>query len=95
MAEQSNELRMLRSAMPQDIDSVLSLWRVSGGPSSVSDTRDGIARLLTRDPESLLVAELGGVVVGSLIAAWDGWRGSFYKLVVHPSTDVRVSPPSY
>ncbi|HEY5286081.1 MAG TPA: GNAT family N-acetyltransferase [Solirubrobacteraceae bacterium] len=50
----------------------------------MSDTPDGIARLLTRDPDALLVAELGGVVVGSLIAAWDGWRGSFYKLVVHP-----------
>ena len=23
-------------------------------------------------------------VVGSLIAAWDGWRGSFYRLAVHP-----------
>ena len=23
-------------------------------------------------------------MVGSLIAAWDGWRGSFYRLAVHP-----------
>jgi ribosomal protein S18 acetylase RimI-like enzyme len=22
--------------------------------------------------------------VGALIAAWDGWRGSFYRLAVHP-----------
>jgi hypothetical protein len=29
-------------------------------------------------------AEADGVVIGSLIAAWSGWRGSFYKLVVHP-----------
>jgi len=77
-------VRVLRSATPRDIDSVLSLWRASGGPSSVSDTPEGIARLLARDPDALLVAESGGVVVGSLIAAWDGWRGSFYKLVVHP-----------
>jgi ribosomal protein S18 acetylase RimI-like enzyme len=75
---------VLRSATSQDIDSVLNLWRVSGGPSSVSDTPDGVARLLTRDPDALLIAESGGVPVGSLIAAWDGWRGSFYKLVVHP-----------
>jgi ribosomal protein S18 acetylase RimI-like enzyme/8-oxo-dGTP pyrophosphatase MutT (NUDIX family) len=74
----------LRSANPQDISSVLNLWRIAGGPLSVSDTPEGIARLLTRDPDALLVAESGGVVVGSLIAAWDGWRGSFYKLVVHP-----------
>lgn len=77
-------VRVLRSATPRDIDSVLSLWKASGGPSSVSDTPESIARLLARDPDALLVAESGGVVVGSLIAAWDGWRGSFYKLVVHP-----------
>ena len=29
--------------------------------------------LLNADPEALLVAEVDGVVVGSLIAAWDGW----------------------
>lgn len=23
-------------------------------------------------------------LVGSLIAVWDGWRGSFYRLAVHP-----------
>jgi predicted MFS family arabinose efflux permease len=38
--------------------------------------------LLNADPEALLVAEVDGVVVGSLIAAWDGWRGSFYRLAV-------------
>jgi hypothetical protein len=27
------------------------------------------------DTEALLVAELDGVVVGGLIAAWAGWRG--------------------
>jgi ribosomal protein S18 acetylase RimI-like enzyme len=27
---------------------------------------------------------VGGAVIGSLIAAWDGWRGSFYRLAVHP-----------
>jgi ribosomal protein S18 acetylase RimI-like enzyme len=75
---------MIRSANPQDIDSVLSLWRASDGPASVSDTPEGIARLLARDSDALLVAESGGVVIGSLIASWDGWRGSFYKLVVHP-----------
>lgn len=23
-------------------------------------------------------------MIGSLIATWDGWRGSFYRLAVHP-----------
>lgn len=75
---------VLRSAGSRDIGAVLSLWALGGGPSSVTDTADAIADLLTRDPGALLVAESGSAVVGSLIAAWDGWRGSFYKLVVHP-----------
>jgi len=75
---------VLRSANPRDIDSVLSLWEVAGGPSSTSDTPEGLARLLAQAPEALLLAESGDGLIGSLIAAWDGWRGSFYKLVVHP-----------
>jgi ribosomal protein S18 acetylase RimI-like enzyme len=34
------------------------------------------------DEGSLLVAELDGVLVGALIAAWDGWRGNMYRLAV-------------
>ena len=41
-------------------------------------------RLVERDLDSLLLAEAGGRIVGSLIVAWDGWRGSFYRLAVHP-----------
>ena len=26
-----------------------------------------------------------GEVVGSLIGAWDGWRGSLYRLATHPA----------
>lgn len=76
--------RTIRGATVRDIPSVLSLWETAGSPQSVSDTREGLSRLLARDRDALLLAEAGGVVVGSLIAAWDGWRGSFYKLAVHP-----------
>jgi len=27
---------------------------------------------------------MGEEIIGSLIVAWDGWRGSFYRLAVHP-----------
>jgi hypothetical protein len=67
----------IRNANEEDIPAVLDLWAAADSPPSVSDSPDGLARLLSADPEALLVAELGCVVVGSLIAAWDGWRGSF------------------
>lgn len=75
---------MIRIAAEDDIASVLDLWVASGSQPSVSDSPDGLARLLADDPQALLVAELDGVLAGSLIAAWDGWRGSFYRLVVSP-----------
>ena len=36
-------------------------------------------------PESLLVAELDGTVVGAVIAGWDGVRGWIYHLAVDDS----------
>lgn len=39
---------------------------------------------MARDPESLLIATVDEVTIGSLIVGWDGWRGSFYRLAVHP-----------
>lgn len=66
-----------------DIESVLALWHSAQTRPSSTDSELALARLLERDPNSLLVAE-GDGIVGSLIAGWDGWRGSFYRLAVHP-----------
>jgi ribosomal protein S18 acetylase RimI-like enzyme len=74
----------IRSAGAQDIAAVLDLWIAAGSLPSVTDSRDGLAQLLAADAQALRVAELDGVLAGSLIAAWDGWRGSFYRLAVHP-----------
>ena len=68
-----------------DSAAVLALWRDAEGPPSPTDNEEGVRRMLGRDPDALLVAESGGVVVGALIAAWDGWRGSFYRLAVDPA----------
>jgi len=74
----------IRSAVKEDFAPVLALWVTAGGPATVTDTLEGLSRLSGADRGALLVAEWDGIVVGSLIAAWDGWRGSFYRLAVHP-----------
>lgn len=74
----------IRSAGEQDIAAVLELWAMAGSLPSVSDSPEGLARLLAADPQALLVAERDGSLAGSLIAAWDGWRGSFYRMAVSP-----------
>jgi ribosomal protein S18 acetylase RimI-like enzyme len=74
----------VRHATPSDIDTVLLFWRTAAEGTSISDDRDGVARLLDRDPEALLLAEREGVLLGTVIAGFDGWRCHAYRLAVHP-----------
>ncbi|MEU4998076.1 GNAT family N-acetyltransferase [Streptomyces sp. NPDC021622] len=74
----------IRCATPSDIDTVLRFWREAAEGTSISDDRAGVARLVERDPEALLIAERDGVVAGTAIAGFDGWRCHLYRLAVHP-----------
>jgi ribosomal protein S18 acetylase RimI-like enzyme len=75
----------IRAAVPADIDAVLDLWsRARSVVATTPDTPEALAALLARDPGALLVAEADGLVVGTLIAGWDGWRGDMYRLAVAP-----------
>ena len=74
----------IRSAGCADTKEVLALWAAAGVAPGVSDTQHGLASLLATDPDALLLAESHDGVVGSLIATWDGWRASFYRLAVQP-----------
>ncbi|MFF0483522.1 GNAT family N-acetyltransferase [Streptomyces sp. NPDC004435] len=75
----------IRTAVPADAESVLAFWRESAEGTSISDDVDGVRRLLDRDPEALILAVDGDRIVGSVIAGWDGWRASLYRLAVLPS----------
>ena len=74
----------IRSAALSDIDAVLAFWGEAAEGTSISDDRDGVARLITRDPDALILAERDGRLVGSVIAGFDGWRCHLYRLAVHP-----------
>lgn len=63
---------------------MLALWIAAGSVPTVTDDEGSLRALLARDPGALLLARAGGETVGSVIASWDGWRGSFYRLAVHP-----------
>src|SRR6476469_5590234 len=75
----------IRGAAEEDVEEVLGLWRLAEGRPSRTDNAEAVRGLLAADPGSLLVAEAEGAIVGTLIAGWDGWRGSFYRLAVHPA----------
>ncbi|MFC9861271.1 MULTISPECIES: GNAT family N-acetyltransferase [unclassified Streptomyces] len=74
----------IRIATPADLDGILAFWKVAAEGTSISDDREGVARLVERDPESLILAERDGALVGTVIAGFDGWRCHLYRLAVHP-----------
>jgi ribosomal protein S18 acetylase RimI-like enzyme len=73
-----------RFATRTDVPAVLALWQESDVEPSRTDDPDSLVKLIEHDPAALIVAESGARVVGSVIAAWDGWRGSIYRLAVAP-----------
>lgn len=74
----------IRAGARSDAEAVLALWSAAGSVETPTDSAASLRALLRHDPQSLLVADADGEVVGSLIAAWDGWRGSFHRLAVRP-----------
>ncbi|MFD7136908.1 GNAT family N-acetyltransferase [Streptomyces sp. NPDC059894] len=74
----------LRAATPDDLDAVLAFWKTAAEGTSISDDREGVERLVARDPEALLLAERDGELAGTVIAGFDGWRCHLYRLAVHP-----------
>ncbi|HKZ13313.1 MAG TPA: GNAT family N-acetyltransferase [Solirubrobacterales bacterium] len=76
---------LLRAGRAADMDAVLALWRRAETGPSTTESADDVRWLLERDPDALLLADAEGEIVGSLIAGWDGWRGTFYRLAVDPA----------
>ena len=74
----------IRPATVGEAAAVLALWRTADAPPTHTDDVAGIERLLRHDPGALLVADDRGRLVGSVVAGWDGWRGSIHRLVVAP-----------
>jgi ribosomal protein S18 acetylase RimI-like enzyme len=72
----------IRTAVVADLPLVLRLWRVADAEPTHTDDLASLTQLVAHDAGALLVADEGGQLVGSVIAGWDGWRGSIYRLAV-------------
>ena len=73
----------IRAARREDVGAVLAVWEQARSAAAVSrDDPAAVTRLIDHHPDTLLVAECDGHVVGTLVAAWDGWRGNMYRLAV-------------
>jgi ribosomal protein S18 acetylase RimI-like enzyme len=74
----------IRPATVSDVLPMLEMWREADAEPTHTDDEGSLRQLIAHDPASVLLADHRGRVVGSVIAAWDGWRGSIYRLVVAP-----------
>ena len=84
MTEQRADGLSIRACRLEDRDAVLELWRQADATPGVTDTPDDLRRAVAESPAHVLVAEVGGHVIGSIIGTFDGWRANIYRLAVHP-----------
>ncbi|TCI99412.1 GNAT family N-acetyltransferase [Aeromicrobium sp. IC_218] len=76
---------VIRSATTADVPEVVAFWAVAGeNDDRPTDSEGAVVRLVERDPDALLLALNGDVLVGTVVAGWDGWRAHLYRLAVLP-----------
>src|SRR3974390_1634235 len=75
----------LRPATTDDVAAILDFSTEATAEPSSTDDVDGVEHLLAHAPGALIVAVDDATIVGTVIAGWDGWRGTLYRLAVAPS----------
>ena len=75
---------VIRTFTKADEAAVVTLWRGAGLTRPWNDPHADIARKQTVQPELFLVGELGGEIIASAMAGYDGHRGSVYYVAVSP-----------
>lgn len=74
----------IRLMQKDDYDLVYRLWCTTPGMGmrSLDDSKEGIERFLTRNPDTCFVAEYEDEIVGVILCGHDGRRGYIYHTAV-------------
>lgn len=74
----------VRAMQMEDYPRIYTLWTgIEGfGIRSIDDSKEGVERLLKRNPETSIVAEAEGEIIGTILCGHDGRRGCFYHVCV-------------
>jgi len=76
---------LVRDGRAGDSEALLDLWRRAGATPSVTDTAEAVRRAIAHPAAWVLLAEVDGQLIGSIIGTFDGWRGNIYRLSVDPA----------
>ncbi|MEU4410457.1 GNAT family N-acetyltransferase [Streptosporangium sp. NPDC023963] len=75
----------IRYGRIEDVEALLAFWLVAAEGTDRHDDPAKVVALIERDPEAVLIAEIGQKMAGTLLAGWDGWRAHLYRLAVDPA----------
>lgn len=75
---------VIRTMKEEDYPKVYKLWKtIKGfGIRSMDDSKEGVKRFILRNPNTSVVAEINGEIVGAILCGHDGRRGCFYHVCV-------------
>jgi ribosomal protein S18 acetylase RimI-like enzyme len=72
---------IVRSATRADAAVLLDFWLRFAEPSHTDD-ESGVAAMVSNPACDVLMAEDDGVLLGTVVASYDGWRANVYRLAV-------------
>jgi len=73
-----------RTATPNDAEQILRFWHEWGASMGATDHVEHVRRVVANPAAVLILAVADEEIIGTLLGAFDGWRGNMYRLVVHP-----------
>jgi ribosomal protein S18 acetylase RimI-like enzyme len=75
----------IREARPEEFDEIVAFWATIDRHTALPDRREHLETFHAFSPDLLLVAELEGRIVGTVIGGWDGWRANIARLSTDPN----------
>ncbi len=81
----------IRKMTADDYDGVHALWMTIKRFSirSIDDSREGVRKFIERNPDTSVVAEDDGTIIGAILCGHDGRRATFYHVCVREDYRLR------
>lgn len=75
---------LLRAMVIQDYDAILALWKSLSNfyIRDIDDSKEGIEKFLSKNPNTSVVAIEDGGIVGSILCGYDGRSAHLYHVCV-------------